>query len=102
MVCVRCAGIELYGTLADSMIIVLQAPSVDNNFHKPDDVYMGFLPFYHIYGINSLILSVCGHRAQLLVVMPKYTLENFLKAIEKYKVTFANIVPPVGKYIWWI
>lgn len=58
---------------------------------------MGFLPFYHIYGINSLILSVCGYRAQLLVVVSKYTLENFLKAVEKYKITYANIVPPVGK-----
>lgn len=76
---------------------VLQVTNVDQNFHQLNDVYMGFLPFYHIYGINSLILTVCGYRAQLLVVVSKYTLENFLKAVEQYKITFANIVPPVGE-----
>ncbi|KAI8582264.1 hypothetical protein K450DRAFT_228129 [Umbelopsis ramanniana AG] len=78
---------------------VLQVTHLDKDFHRLDDVYMGFLPFYHIYGINSLVLSVCGYRAQLLVVIPKYTLENFLKAVEKYKITYANIVPPVAVHL---
>ncbi|CAO3686430.1 unnamed protein product [Umbelopsis ramanniana] len=78
---------------------VLQVTHLDKDFHRLDDVYMGFLPFYHIYGINSLILSVCGYRAQLLVVVSKYTLENFLKAVEKYKITYANIVPPVAVHL---
>ncbi|KAG2184665.1 hypothetical protein INT43_000578 [Umbelopsis isabellina] len=78
---------------------VLQVTNIDKNFHQLNDVYMGFLPFYHIYGINSLILTVCGYRAQLLVVISKYTLENFLKAVEQYKITYANIVPPVAVHL---
>ncbi|CAM0142572.1 unnamed protein product [Umbelopsis sp. WA50703] len=78
---------------------VLQVTNIDKSFHRLDDVYMGFLPFYHIYGINSLLLTVCGYRAQLLVVISKYTLENFLKAVELYKITYANIVPPVAVHL---
>ena len=58
------------------------------------DIMLAFLPFFHIYGLTCII-----HQAMLsgllTVVMPKFDLEKFCAIIEREKVTFAYIVPPV-------
>ncbi|KAI9782473.1 MAG: hypothetical protein M1839_004959 [Geoglossum umbratile] len=58
------------------------------------DSGLGFLPFFHIYGLTCLIhLSLyLGIR---LVVMAKFDLEKFCAIIQNHKVTFAYVVPPV-------
>ncbi|KAJ2958567.1 hypothetical protein NQZ79_g5881 [Umbelopsis isabellina] len=56
--------------------------------------FIGFLPFYHIYGLSALIhLGV--YWGIPVVVMPRFDLAKFCQAIEKYKVTIAHVVPPV-------
>ena len=58
------------------------------------DSMLAFLPFYHIYGLTCII-----HQAMLsglrTVVMPKFDIEKFCATIQKEKITFAYIVPPV-------
>ncbi|CAG8540944.1 105_t:CDS:10 [Paraglomus occultum] len=57
-------------------------------------VIMGFLPFFHIYGLNAFIntsLSI----GSTVVVIPKFDLTIFCTAIQKYKINMAHVVPPV-------
>ena len=53
-----------------------------------DDVLMGVLPWFHIYGQTAVALA--GLKAGASVVsMPKFLPEMFLKLIKDYKVTHA-------------
>lgn len=77
----------------------VQVASFESQFQgrpAPDTVYLGFLPFYHIFGLTSLVIGTM-YRAVPIVIMEKYNLEQFCKLVQKYKVTNVNIVPPVGK-----
>ncbi|KAF2405502.1 4-coumarate-CoA ligase-like protein [Trichodelitschia bisporula] len=58
------------------------------------DKILAFLPFFHIYGLTCLIMQSL-HRGFQLVVMPKFEIEYFCQIIEKHKITFVYLVPPV-------
>jgi acyl-CoA synthetase (AMP-forming)/AMP-acid ligase II len=62
--------------------------------YEPGEVWIGVLPFYHIYGIN-----ICVHQAVLrnipVVVMPKFDFGQLLKHIQNYRVSLAHLVPPI-------
>jgi acyl-CoA synthetase (AMP-forming)/AMP-acid ligase II len=60
----------------------------------PVEVLLGVLPFYHIYGLTVLMNIVLSH-GQTLVTLPRFELPVFLETIQKYRVTRANLVPPI-------
>lgn len=59
-----------------------------------DDVVLGLLPFFHIYGM-TVILAYGLHKAATIVTMPRFDLEQFLALIERHRVTYVNVVPPI-------
>ena len=59
-----------------------------------DDVMLGVLPFFHIYGM-TVIMNFALHVGATVVTMPRFDLERCLEILEKYHVTFANVVPPI-------
>lgn len=59
-----------------------------------DDVIIGILPFYHIYGM-VIIMSISLHLGAKIVSMPRFDLAQFLELMEKHKVTAAYLVPPI-------
>ena len=49
------------------------------------DVYVAFMPFFHMYGIMAILnLSLIG--GSTTVVLPRFDLEEYLRTVEKYKV----------------
>ncbi|KAL8713619.1 MAG: hypothetical protein Q9220_002481 [cf. Caloplaca sp. 1 TL-2023] len=58
------------------------------------DRVLAFLPFYHIYGLTCLM-----HQAIFsgftLIVMPQFSIEKFCATVQKLRITFAYIVPPI-------
>lgn len=52
------------------------------------------LPFYHIYGF-TVLLNISLYLGVTVVTMPRFDLELFLRLIQDYHVTRANIVPPI-------
>ncbi|HEX2239750.1 MAG TPA: AMP-binding protein, partial [Actinomycetota bacterium] len=59
-----------------------------------DDTVIAVLPFFHIYG--QQVIMNCGlGRGGTTVTLPKFDFEQFLKAIQDYKVTRAYLVPPI-------
>jgi acyl-CoA synthetase (AMP-forming)/AMP-acid ligase II len=73
-----------------SNILQMQAFEAHFNDHVPNDVWVGVLPFYHIYGM-SLALHISPFYGHTLVVVPKFELESFLTVLQKYQVGLAHI-----------
>ncbi|SRR6266404_7758162 len=74
------------------------------------DVTIGVLPYFHIYGrchtFTSLRQFTCHLGAVMLlfypfycgvpvVVLPKFNPEEFCMSIERHKITVAFVVPPI-------
>lgn len=58
------------------------------------DRVIGFLPFFHIYGLTCLLHQTL-YKGLTLIVMPKFDLQAFLTHIQTHRITFAYVVPPV-------
>jgi len=58
------------------------------------DTVLGVLPFFHIYGM-VVIMNLGLHVGATVVIMPRFDLEQCLETLQKYKITFANVVPPI-------
>ena len=61
---------------------------------REDDIMLGVLPFFHIYGM-TVIMNLALHVGATVVTMPRFDLEQCLQILQKYRVTFANVVPPI-------
>ncbi|KAL0088079.1 hypothetical protein J3Q64DRAFT_1846281 [Phycomyces blakesleeanus] len=61
----------------------------------PDDIALGFLPYYHIFGLCSLILSPI-YKMSVVVTMTAFDLELLCQLVEKHRITLAAIVPPIA------
>jgi acyl-CoA synthetase (AMP-forming)/AMP-acid ligase II len=58
------------------------------------DTLMAVLPFFHIYGLG-VIMNYALWKGASLVVLPRFELEVFLRAMQDHSVTFAHLVPPI-------
>jgi len=68
--------------------------SVGHNYTWENDRLLGLLPFFHIYGLTGLVNQPL-HRGLEVVVMPQFNLDAFCTAIQRYKITFLYVAPPV-------
>ncbi|KAJ0249054.1 4-coumarate--CoA ligase 4 [Hirschfeldia incana] len=59
-----------------------------------DDVIICFLPMFHTYAFNALILSAMRTGAAILIV-PRFELNMVMELIQRYKVTVVPVAPPV-------
>ncbi|KAJ0264625.1 4-coumarate--CoA ligase 4 [Hirschfeldia incana] len=59
-----------------------------------DDVIICFLPMFHTYTHNSLMLSAMRAGAAFLI-LPRFELNTVMEMIQKYKVTVVPMAPPV-------
>ena len=70
-----------------------QCEGIDNSM--PGDHTVGFLPFFHIYGM-TVILCMILKRGATVVTMPQFDLESYLRLNQDYKCRNAYLVPPVA------
>ncbi|NPA06312.1 MAG: 4-coumarate--CoA ligase family protein [Chloroflexi bacterium] len=71
---------------------IVQAAAIEGVTDQ--DVLIGVLPFYHIYGM-TVILNYALYRGSTVITMPRFDLETFLKLIETYRITRMHLVPPI-------
>jgi acyl-CoA synthetase (AMP-forming)/AMP-acid ligase II len=62
---------------------------------QPNDVLIGVLPFFHIYGM-TVIMNMGLRSGNPIVSMPRFDLAEFLGLIEEHRVTCAYVVPPIA------
>ncbi|KAK9168627.1 hypothetical protein Syun_000767 [Stephania yunnanensis] len=58
------------------------------------NVFLCFLPMFHIFGLCVICYSQL-QRGNTVVSVGRFDLEMVLRAVEKYKVTYLYVVPPV-------
>ncbi|CAB4392602.1 acetyl-CoA synthetase-like protein [Rhizophagus irregularis] len=59
-----------------------------------DAIYLGLLPFFHIYGLSCIIHFPIIKGASVIVI-PKYELSTFCRIIQDYSVNRITVVPPI-------
>jgi acyl-CoA synthetase (AMP-forming)/AMP-acid ligase II len=59
-----------------------------------DDVLVGVLPFFHIYG-QTVVLNMGLAKGSTIVTMPRFDLDQLLEIIERHGVTWLHVAPPV-------
>jgi acyl-CoA synthetase (AMP-forming)/AMP-acid ligase II len=59
-----------------------------------NDTLVCFLPLFHIYGLVAIanLALLCG---ATVVMMPRFDLQQLLRVMQDYRVSFAHLVPPV-------
>jgi long-chain acyl-CoA synthetase len=78
---------------------IVQAALVEPPMIHGDDVVLGVLPLFHVYGLNAVLGGVLSHRAKLVLVRhfdPQATLD----LIDDEAVSVVPVAPPVFAY--WI
>lgn len=62
--------------------------------NRPREVWLGFLPLYHAYG--QLYTCAMAQKLQIPVyIMKQFQYEEFLRAIQDFKVTHLQVAPPI-------
>ncbi|OMJ15776.1 4-coumarate-CoA ligase [Smittium culicis] len=56
--------------------------------------HLAVTPFYHIYGLTVVLLYGLSHGIGI-VTLKRYAADQFLSLIQKYKITFIHLAPPV-------
>lgn len=104
--CKRRAAVILWssGTSGRSKGVILSHYGLCTNMHAywhcnphftTEHRWLGFAPFYHVFGLSYvLLLAPC--LGATVFVMPKFTPEKMLQYVQDYKVTFLHMAPPVG------
>ncbi|CAL1711280.1 unnamed protein product [Somion occarium] len=84
-------GVQTMHRNMTAMMPMLEAilPPTDTN-----DMCLGVLPFYHVYGAVNILMNMFFGGAAILIV-PKFDPIEFFQLIEQYKVTLLLIVPPM-------
>ncbi|OCH94571.1 acetyl-CoA synthetase-like protein [Obba rivulosa] len=67
--------------------------SDENKRFRVGDVMLGLPPFYHIFGLIT-VLHFSVFVGMPLVVIPKYSFIEMLKSIERYQINHLLVVPP--------
>lgn len=66
----------------------------DAKLTNDQDVVLGVLPFFHIYGMVVIMNMSLGVGATV-VTMPRFDPQLFLESVQKFGVTRTNLVPPI-------
>ena len=74
-----------------------QAAQVEPPMIHGDDVVLGVLPLFHVYGLNAVLGSVLRHRAKLVLV-DHFEPEATLDLIDDEAVSVVPVAPPVFAY----
>ncbi|SFC21276.1 long-chain acyl-CoA synthetase [Nocardioides terrae] len=74
-----------------------QIAAVEPPMIHGDDVVLGVLPLFHVYGLNAVLGSVLRHRAKLMLV-DRFDPQSALDLIEDEACSVVPVAPPVLAY----
>lgn len=85
-------GVEI--THSNVIHSVMALVATHDDYFGQKDVQVGFLPFYHIFGLIKLMHHPF-YLGMKIVILPKFTLDLFCEKIQEHKATASLAVPPV-------
>ncbi|RMZ82934.1 hypothetical protein DV737_g1804, partial [Chaetothyriales sp. CBS 132003] len=69
-------------------------PGIPDAPKSQGDKILACLPFFHIYGLNMLVLNPI-YTGVLALVLARFEIEKFCRLIQEHRVTFLYVVPPM-------
>jgi len=63
-----------------------------------EEKFLGIAPFYHVFGLVCVLLLAPG-AGSTLYVMEKFDFPTMLAYIEKYRISFLHIAPPIAVHL---
>lgn len=85
-------GVEI--THSNVIHSVMALVATHDDYFGQKDVQVGFLPFYHIFGLIKLMHHPF-YLGMKIVVLPKFSLDLFCEKIQEHRATASLVVPPV-------
>lgn len=85
-------GVEL--THRNFIVASLMMTADQNLRGDPPHVCLCFLPMFHIFGL-SVVTYAQLQRGNTVVSMGRFDLETMMQTVERFRVTFIPLVPPV-------
>lgn len=76
---------------------IAQVAQVEPKMIHGDDVVLGVLPLFHVYGLNAVLGGVIRHRAKLVLV-DRFDPQGTLDLIEDEACSVVPVAPPVFAY----
>ncbi|KAI8073134.1 hypothetical protein BC940DRAFT_290626 [Gongronella butleri] len=74
---------------------IIQADSHLRSYIRTDsDKVLNVLPNFHIFGL-VVVIQLALYWGTPMVVMSKFDLEHFCQTVQKHKINFACVVPPI-------
>ncbi|GAB1311787.1 Phenylacetyl-CoA ligase [Madurella fahalii] len=80
--------------IANTMQYCLHESVSRKQFGVDTEVELGLLPFSHIYGLVVVAHSATW-RGDEVIVLPRFELTEYLRAIERFKINHLLVVPPI-------
>ncbi|KAK4250996.1 hypothetical protein C7999DRAFT_28588 [Corynascus novoguineensis] len=80
--------------IANTMQYCLYEAVSRKQFGVDTQVVLGLLPFSHIYGLVVVAHSATW-RGDGVIVLPKFELTDYLRAIERFRINHLLLVPPI-------
>jgi OPC-8:0 CoA ligase-1 len=77
-----------------SLIAMVQIVLSRFNLDDEDHRFICTVPMFHIYGLAVFALALLAS-GTTVVILSKYELHDMLSSIEKYRVTYLPLVPPI-------
>jgi len=82
------------GVMLTHRSLVANAVQCAPFYTGPDDVILAVAPFFHIMGMTVTMIGGL-HRGATLVTMPRFDLQQCLRAIQDHRVTSTVVAPPI-------
>jgi long-chain acyl-CoA synthetase len=76
-----------------------QVARIEPPLLRGDDVVLGVLPLFHVYGLNAVLGAALSHGATL-VLQERFDPEETLAVVEEHRCTVVPVAPPV--YAYWV
>lgn len=74
-----------------------QIQAIDTEYEPvslKNDVHLTFLPFSHMYALALDVVHAFA-AGTTMVILPRFEEKAFLEAIQRYKITWSLVVPPI-------
>ena len=82
------------GVMLTHRNLVANICQVTSQGFREDERVIACLPFFHIYGLVSL-MNLPLYGGATVVTMPRFDLAEFLRVVQDYRITRALVVPPI-------
>ena len=74
-------------------------PKIVTEKPNKESVFLHVSPAYHLAGLNGILMNITGDSWTTAIMVPKFDVESYIKAIDEFNVTDLRLVAPMMSMI---